>query len=221
MMVMLGLVCAWVVARAIATERLRRRLVRYGVRVQLPAGIAPVHPHTGRPVPVIAAAAALGPLATIGLVHPVIVMDTALADRLTQAELRCALAHEAAHVGRRDGLRSLLVPPLAALVAALLVNVLLGVEVAPPTAVAFMPVFLPAGLCGWAVHCALSQQAEFACDAAAARHGRLETASALIKAARMTSHTRAEPGLAALADRHIAKRVRALLNDDSAPSSIF
>lgn len=71
----------------------------------------------GVPVPSIACVGGDGPLLlTAGLLRPQIVASRALLDRLPPEELRAALAHEMAHVARRDpllgaglmGLRALL-----------------------------------------------------------------------------------------------------------------
>lgn len=213
MMMVLALVSLWVTARALATELFRRRLVLEGKPMSLPDDVVPVHPRTGRRLSVFVAVGTDDPLATVGFFRPVIVMHAALPDWLTSAELRCALAHEAAHIARCDGLRCLIVPPILASLILLLAGAAFpaGEETFAWFSTAVTAAIALAG--GWAMQVMLARRAELACDRNAARHGRFETASAIVKASRLTSHRLADHGSVALADRHIAKRVQALLRD--------
>lgn len=197
------LVVLTVTIRAAATELLRARIVG-GQAALLPDHQRPSHPRSGRLLPVLVMDTPPSPLATIGLVQPVIVMHRQLPEWLDAAELRCALAHEAAHVARHDALRLLLLPPLAGLATLAVVEPWMAPAAAQ---------WLIAAFIWWAVHQRMSWRAELACDGLAARQGRLETASALIKTARFLGPRAADHGAMALAGRNIARRVRVLLHD--------
>ena len=129
---------------------------------------------------------------TLGILHPRVYVSTALLEELTPQERKAMLAHEAAHIRRRDGLW----------------NMVLSV------AYQLLPVPGGAALCrDW------KRAAERACDAAAAKHigNPCDVASALVVAARLVT-LQSAPGVSHFANGDdIEGRVEELLAGDTAP----
>ncbi len=209
MSLVLCVMLVWIIASALLTEFTRMRLARSRLPVPLSDTIAPRHPRTGQPIRVLQGQDRNSPLSVIGWRDPVILMHPTLPDWLNPAELRCALVHEAAHIANHDAIRLLLLPP--AFGAALMLALTLLVA---PSGDAWLDVMVgSAGLFGWwAAYRHVGKQAEIACDALAARHDPLATASALIKSARLASRRQPATGRIALADRNIAYRISLLLD---------
>lgn len=216
------LAVAWPASRnAIRCEQLKRRMLSQArsLPADLRASLMPPGLHSLPPVLIVESGP--GPLCVIGLTKPVIVLENRLLATLTACELRCALAHEIAHIQRADPVRMLIAPALSGLLAAILIccgTILFSVREE------MVPMGLGTGLLGAVlaiiaalgvkdlVQSALSRHAELCCDRAAAIHGRQATASALVKTARLVVGRPNSQPVLGFAENLLAVRVRSLLN---------
>ncbi len=125
---------------------------------------------------------------TVGVLRPRVYLTTGLRERLSPRERDAVLAHEAAHVRRRDGLLSVVL-------------------------VTFYNLFPLPG--GWRLYHGWVASTERACDAEAARSvgSSCDVAAALVTVARL-AHSQTLPGAASFAasrPEDVAARVQALL----------
>jgi len=126
----------------------------------------------------------------LGLWRPEIWISSALVEALPRAQLEIVLAHERAHVRRRDSLRRL---------------------VAAVLSLPHLPAVRRRVLLELALAC------EEACDEAAARLGdRLAVAETVLAVERLIAHATPHPSLASFGDGSVARRVRSLLGPAAA-----
>ena len=164
---------------ALATRALVRRWRTGAAEIVLP----------GWSLPAFVVDEACPPVAVVGVIRPRLYVARQVLERCTSSELAAIVAHEAAHVGRHDNLKRLLLR-------------------ACPDLLAFAPV-------GERIERAWSEASDRAADDhAAARTGtRLDLASALVKVARFVAPVPAGGAFAALCgEAEISTRVRRLLH---------